>query len=112
MKKPIIQYADFQKLDIRVGEIISAEKLENSKNLLKLLVNFGADYGNVEILSGLVQYYSPKSLQGNKYVFLVNLEPRKLMGTFSNGMILVVNDTKKPILFKVKKSLQNGTAIA
>ncbi|MDO8610684.1 MAG: hypothetical protein Q7R95_09130, partial [bacterium] len=47
MKKPIIQYADFQKLDIRVGEIISAEKLENSKNLLKLLVNFGADYGNV-----------------------------------------------------------------
>ncbi len=53
MKKDLIQYAGFQKLDIRVGEVKSAQPVEGSKKLLQLLVDLGPDYGEVEILSGI-----------------------------------------------------------
>lgn len=111
MKKPFIQFPDFEKLDIRVGEVIEAVKVEGSRNLIKMKVDLGVDYGIVEIISGIAQFYQPENLTGNKFAFLANLEPRKLMGHFSNGMILVADDPKKFKLMKVSKSLQNGLII-
>lgn len=111
MKKAIIQYADFEKLDIRVGEVIEAVHVEGSRNLIKMKVNFGEDYGIVEILSGIAQFYTPQMLIGNKYAFLANLEPRKLMGHYSNGMILVADDPNKFHLIKLSKKLINGLII-
>lgn len=111
MKKTIVQYQDFEKLDFRVGEVKEAFSVENSRNLILMKVDLGQDYGTVEILSGIAQFYKPKDLVGNKYIFLANLEPRKLMGHYSNGMIIVADDPKKFKLVKVGKSLQNGLVV-
>lgn len=111
MKKPNCSYADFSKLDLRIGEIKNAAKLEGSEKLLVLLVDFGEDYGMVEILSGIAKLYAPEKLIGNKYLFIANLEPRKLMGRFSNGMIFATDTSPKFQLIKVPKKLKNGTAL-
>ena len=110
MKKNTISYDDFLKLDVRVGEIIEAKLLEGSRNLFELKVDFGEDYGIVEILSGIANFYKPEKLVGNKYLFVANLEPRKIMGKLSNGMILAAGD-HKPAIIKMPKKLKNGSSI-
>ena len=111
MKKDIIAFPDFEKLDLRVGEVKEASLVEGSKSLIKMLVNLGDDYGTVEILAGLAKLYQPEDLIGNKYVFLANLEPKKIMGRDSNGMIIVADDPEKFTLFHLDKNLKNGTVI-
>ena len=111
MKKPIIAFPEFDKLDIRVGEVKESSMVEGSKNLIKLQVDLGEDYGVVTILSGLAKWYSPEQIQGNKYAFLANLEPKQMVGLSSNGMVLVVDDETKPILLQVDNTLKNGLII-
>lgn len=111
VKKDVIRFSDFQKLDIRVGEIKEAMHVEGSKNLIKMKVDLGKDYGIVEILSGILEWYKPKDLVGNKYAFLANLEAKKIMGFLSQGMMLVVDDPKKPYLVKIPKKYKNGLII-
>ncbi|MCL4364520.1 methionine--tRNA ligase [Patescibacteria group bacterium] len=111
MKKPTISFLDFGKLDLRVGEVKEASLVENSNHLIKLVVDLGEDYGVVEILSGLYPSYSPDDLRGNKYIVLANLEPKKMAGSFSNGMILVADDPEKFQLLPLDKNLKNGTVI-
>ena len=111
MKKVTITFPDFDKLDFRVGEVKEAALLEGSKSLIIMKVNLGDDYGTVEILSGLAKFYTPDKLVGNKYIFLANLEPKKLMGRNSNGMILVADDPEKFTLIPIDKNLKNGTVI-
>lgn len=88
--KPEIKIDDFAKLDIRVGKVLSAEKMEKSNKLLKLTVDSGLDQRT--ILSGIAQHYSPEELIGKQVVFIANLAPRKMMGEESRGMILMAED--------------------
>ncbi len=111
MKKLIASFSDFDKLDFRVGEVKEASMVEGSKNIILMKVDLGEDYGTVEILSGLAKYYTPEDLTGNKYIFLANLEPKKIMGKDSNGMILVADDPEKFHLLPLDKNLKNGTVI-
>lgn len=111
MKKDSIQYPDFLKLDIRVGEVKSAEPLEKSKKLLQLVVDFGPDYGEVEILSGIAEYYQPGDLVGNKYIFLANLEPKAMMGKISHGMIFAADVDEKAVLISISSDIPSGTLI-
>jgi methionyl-tRNA synthetase len=111
MKKDLIQYPDFQKLDIRIGEVKSAEHLEGSNKLLKLMVDLGPDYGEVQILSGIAKEYEPETLIGKKYPFIANLEPKPMMGTTSNGMICAADVEGKAVLIPVDSSIPNGTLI-
>lgn len=111
MKKPIITFTDFEKMDMRVGEVQEASLVEGSKNLIKLKVDLGEDYGIVEILSGLAKWFSPEEIAGKKYAFLANLEPKQMMGMSSNGMILVADDVEKPILLVVNNNFKNGLVI-
>ncbi len=111
MKKDMIFFPDFNKLDLRVGEVKNASLLEGSKKLITLQVDLGEDYGVVEILSGLAEFYTPEDLIGNKYIVLANLEPKKMMGKDSNGMILVADDPEKFALVPLDKNLKNGTVI-
>ncbi|MEK7078572.1 MAG: hypothetical protein AAB929_00730 [Patescibacteria group bacterium] len=111
MKKPNCTYTDFQKLDLRVGQIITVTPIEGSNKLLALSVDFGLDYGVVEILSGISQLYKPEQLTGNKYLFLANLEPKKMMGRMSNGMVFATETPPKYALIKVSKQLKNGIAL-
>ncbi len=111
MKKPTINFNDFDKLDIRVGEVIEASIPAGSRNMIEMKVDFGEDYGIVTILSGIAKYYKPEDLQGNKYPFIANLEPKKIMGKESQGMLLVTDAPERFFLIPLDKSLKNGTLI-
>lgn len=88
--KPEIQYDDFAKLDLKVGRILSAEKVEKADKLLKLQVDLGHEKRT--IVSGIAQHFVPGELIGRQVVIVANLAPRKLKGIESNGMILSAED--------------------
>lgn len=82
-----ISIDDFKKVEIKVGEIKSAEKIEGSDKLLKLLVNFGSE--DRQVLSGIAAYFpDPAVLVGKRCPFVTNLAPRMMMGLESQAMIL------------------------
>jgi methionyl-tRNA synthetase len=88
MKKDIISYSDFSKLDVRVGEVTTAAVVEGSSKLIELTVDMGPDYGTVTIFTGMQKWYTPENFQGKKFLFVANLEPKKMMGRESQGMIM------------------------
>ena len=82
-----ISIDDFKKVEIRIGEIMSAEKIEGSDKLLKLKVNFGSE--DRQVLSGIAAHFpNPEDLVGKKCPFVTNLAPRTMMGLESQAMIL------------------------
>ncbi|GAB4134408.1 MAG: methionine--tRNA ligase [Ignavibacteriales bacterium] len=83
---PLVSYDDFAKIDLRVAEIISAERIKKSEKLIKLKVNTIG--GERQIVAGIGKYYSPEDLINKKVVIVANLQPAKLMGEVSNGMLL------------------------
>lgn len=92
-----IVYDDFAKMDIRTGTILTAEKVEKSKKLLKLSVDLGIEQRT--ILSGIAEHFSPESIVGQQVVVLANLAPRLMMGTESQGMILMAEDANGKLSF-------------
>ena len=83
-------YDDFKKLDIRIGEILSAEKVPETNRLLKLSVDFKEGEPRT-IVSGIAEYYeNEQKLVNKKCAFVTNLEPREIKGIESNGMILAI----------------------
>ena len=88
--KDTIQFDDFLKLDLRVGTILEAKKVEKSNKLLQFKVDTGVDQRTV--LSGIAKYYSPEEMIGKQVMLVANLAPRKMMGVESHGMILMAED--------------------
>ena len=88
--KPEITFDDFAKLDIRVGTVLAAEKMEKSNKLLKLTIDTGVDKRTV--LSGIAQHFSPEEMIGKQVTLIANLAPRKMMGIESQGMVLMAED--------------------
>jgi methionyl-tRNA synthetase len=88
--KAEITFDDFSKMDMRIGKVIAAEKVEKSKKLLKMQVDTGIDTRTV--LSGIAEHYTPEEMVGKQVTILVNLAPRKIMGFESQGMILMAED--------------------
>lgn len=84
-----ITFEDFKKLDIKVGKVLSAEKIEGSDKLLKLEVDFNEF--KRQIVSGVAEFYKPEDLINKEFPFIVNLEPRMIRGFESQGMILAVD---------------------
>ncbi len=107
--KPVIVYDDFSKLDLRIGTIEECVKKEGSDKLLRLTVDFGEE-GKRNILSGIAPWYQPEEIKGKQFVFVINLEPRKLMGEESQGMILA-SGSEKPLPLKVEDQVPPGTTI-
>lgn len=110
--KELIKYTDFAKLDMRIGKVVSAEDILESDRLLKLSVDFGS-LGEFQVLSGIKKWYSPKDLIEEKFVFIVNLEPREMFGLKSEAMILGIDsaDEKRPILFPVEPTIASGSPV-
>ncbi|MBA3733483.1 methionine--tRNA ligase [Patescibacteria group bacterium] len=87
----MITIEDFHKLEIRIGHIVSAEKVLDADKLLKLFVEFGEETPR-QIISGISEFFpDPSALVGKKCAFAANLEPRVIRGLESQGMILAVN---------------------
>lgn len=96
-QKETVDFEDFTKLDIRVGEIIEAKKVKKTKKLLELTVDTGLDKRTV--VSGIAEYYKPEDVIGQKVSILLNLAPRKIKGIESQGMILMAENDKGELAF-------------
>jgi methionyl-tRNA synthetase len=95
--KPNIEYDDFAKLDIRVGTILTAEKVAKTKKLLKLTIDTGIDIRTV--VSGIAEYHDPEKIIGKQVAILVNLAPKNLKGIESQGMILMAENESGSLVF-------------
>jgi methionyl-tRNA synthetase len=108
--KPNVVFDDFSRLDIRIGTVITAEKVEKSAKLLRLQINDGA--GSRVILSGIAQHYTPEELVGKQVAFIANLEPRKIMGQESQGMVLSAEDADGKLrLIQPTVSVSPGSSV-
>ncbi|MEP4598958.1 MAG: methionine--tRNA ligase subunit beta, partial [Cyclobacteriaceae bacterium] len=109
--KEVINFDDFMKMDLRVGEIKTAEKVEKSNKLLKFTVDTGLDQRT--ILSGIAKYFEAEDMVGKKVVVLTNLAPRKIMGVESEGMILFAENADGTLVSVAPdSSSENGATIA
>lgn len=108
--KDEIEYDDFAKIDIRVGKILSAEKIKKSKKLLRLMVDIGEPEPR-QIVAGLADFYDPDELINKKVNVLVNLKPVRLCGVESQGMLLAADDIEKVSLLTQDKDMRSGSII-
>ncbi len=104
----IITFEEFKKVDLRVGKVIKAEDVKGSKNLIRLIVDLGEE--KRQIITGLKRWYRPEDLLGKYVIVVVNLQPRKIMGLESQGMILAT-DTETPVLLTVEREVPPGSRI-
>lgn len=106
-----ISFEDFKKLDMKIGKVVEAEKIEGSRNLLKLKVDFGNEQRTA--VSGIAQWYKPEELVGKKYAFILNLERKKFFGVESECMILAAEDSKgNVVLISPEKDVEEGSKIS
>jgi methionyl-tRNA synthetase len=106
-----ISIEDFAKVEMRVGEIVSAEPVAGAKKLTKLRVDIGTEVR--QVVAGIAEYYPPEQLVGMKVVLVTNLQPRKLRGVESNGMIVAatVGEEGRPVLVTFKEDVPNGARL-
>ena len=109
--KEQIVFDDFMKLDLRVGTILEAKKVEKSNKLLQFLVDTGVDQRT--ILSGIAKQYSPEEMVGKQVTIIANLAPRKMMGVESHGMILMAEDKEGNLrLLQPNEGVEPGSVIS
>ncbi len=109
-QKEAINFEDFGKMDIRLGTILSAEKVEKADKLLKLIIDTGIDKRTV--VSGIAQHYTPEEVVGKTVSVLMNLAPRKIKGIESQGMILMAEDIEGKLSFMTpEKGFEAGGSI-
>ena len=108
--KPTISFSEFEKVDIRIGTIERVEDIKDSNKLVRLIVEFGDHKRN--ILAGIKQERTDLSeIEGKQALFVVNLEPRKMMGELSEGMLFDIGyaDGITPVLAVPEKPVPNGS---
>ncbi|HRD53431.1 MAG TPA: methionine--tRNA ligase subunit beta, partial [Flavobacteriales bacterium] len=96
--KAAITFDDFAKLDLRVGTITAAERVPKADKLLKLTIDLGEAQPRT-VVSGIAQHYAPEQLPGQQVVLVANLEPRKMRGVESQGMVLMAEDANGKLVF-------------
>lgn len=105
-----ISFEQFQKLDMRVGKILEANQIPGSRNLIRMVVDFGAE--KRQAVAGLLQWYKPQDLVGKKCAFILNLQRRKFMGVESQCMILAAEDEKgNVVVLQPEKDIAEGSKI-
>lgn len=104
-----ISIDDFAKVELKVGTVTAASSVTGSEKLIKLTVDAGEENPRT-ILTGMKSWYKPSFFKGKQIVFVANLEPRKMMGIESQGMIVACGD-EYPILLKPSKKVPNGAKV-
>jgi methionyl-tRNA synthetase len=104
-----ISIEEFTKVQMRVGQILEAEKIEGSRKLLKLRVDIGNEVR--QLVAGIAEAYDPASLLNKKVVVVANLKPAKLMGVESNGMIVAASVDGRPVLATFNEAVPNGALL-
>jgi len=110
----MITIEDFQKVDIRVGRVIEVEDAETRKPMFKLKVDFG-DFGIKQAIAGIKGYYEKEEILNKKFIFVVNLETKKIGNVLSECMILAavqeVDGNEKIVLLELGKDIEVGTRV-
>ncbi len=107
VKKHYITYDEFSKVDLRVGKVISVERIEKSKKLLKLVVSLGNE--KRQIVAGIGEQYKPEDLINRNVIIVANLESKKIMGVESQGMLLAAGE--KPVIITTEKDVDEGSRV-
>jgi methionyl-tRNA synthetase len=108
---PVISIDDFARVDLRIATVLEAERVKGADKLLRLVVDLG--FEKRQVLAGIAKAYEPEALVGRKVVVVANLQPRKLRGMESNGMIVAASagpdDT--PVLIGLHEDAPNGARL-
>ncbi len=107
-----VDFETFSKIDLRVGKVVEAEDVPNSKKLLKLIVDLGP-LGKRQILSGIKKWYKPEELIGRTVVVVANLKPKKMANLESQGMILMAEEEEgsRPVFVAPVEEVKPGSKI-
>ncbi len=109
--KPVIEFDDFAKIDLKVGTIVAAEKVAKADKLLKLQVDLG--FETRTIVSGIAMHFEPSKIIGKQVTVVCNLAPRKMRGIESNGMILMAEDAAGKLHFmNPETAIDNGSGVS
>lgn len=105
-----ISFEEFMRLDLRVGKVVEAQQIAGSKNLIRMLVDFGVE--KRQSVAGLLRWYGPEELVGRKFAFILNLERKKFMGVESQCMIFAAEDKDGNVVLLVpEKDVEVGSKI-
>ncbi len=106
-----ITFGDFTKMDIRIGTNKSAERVEGTDKLMKLIIDMGEGDENHQLVAGIAEWYSPEDLIEKQIPVLVNLEPKTFRGVESQGMILAADEDGKAILLHPDRKIKPGSKV-
>ena len=114
MTEGIIDFSDWSKLDLRVAQIKKVEDIEGADKLYKLVLDVGEEIGERIICAGIKEYYSKEELKGKKIIIVFNLEPRKMRGVESQGMLLAASteEHEEISLLTIDREMKNGVKIS
>ena len=105
-----ISFTEFQRLDLRIGKIVEATQVPNSKKLIRIIVDFGSE--KRQAVAGLLKWYKPEGFVGKKCVFLLNLQRRVLAGVESQCMILAAEDSEGNVtVLQPEKNIAEGSKV-
>ena len=104
-----IPFEEFQKVELRVAKVLSAEKVEKSNKLLRLQIDLGTE--TRQLVAGIAQQYTPESVVGRQIIVVANLEPRVVFGIESQGMLLAASSPEGPVLLRPDQEVAAGTGI-
>ena len=110
MKSEKVSFEDFSRMDLRVGKIVKAERIEGSKNLLRLLIDIGESTPR-QAVAGIANYYKPEELEGKFVAVIANLEPKKIFGIESQVMILAAEDGETIAILQPERPVKVGSKI-
>jgi methionyl-tRNA synthetase len=106
---PRISIEDFARVNMQVGQVLEAEKVEGSRKLIRLKVDIGTEVR--QVVAGIAEAYEPETLRNRKVVVVTNLKPARLMGVESNGMIVAASVDGRPVLATFAEDVPNGTRL-
>lgn len=105
-----ISFKEFQELDMRIGRVIEANQISGAQSLIRMIVDFGTE--KRQAVAGLLKWYKPEDLIGQKYAFILNLQRRKFMGIESQCMILAAEDDNGNVVcLQPEKDITEGSKI-
>lgn len=108
--KSMVTIEDFHRLDIRIGKVLSVEKVSGADKLLKFIFDLGEE--KRQIIAGMAEFYSdPSILEGKEMPLLLNIEPRTFRGQVSQGMIIAADVDGRPVLLHPEKEISPGSIV-
>lgn len=105
-----VKFEEFQRLDLRIGKVVAAERVQRARKLLLLKVDLGGEVRT--LVAGLAEHYTPEQLVGKEVVVVANLEPKVVLGLKSEGMLLAAVVDNKPVLIVPESEVPPGTKVS